>query len=238
MSESEQQERGRGRKFYGRRKGKALKPRQAQLLATLLPRLLAPGVARPGEPGRAPVDLVALFGPGREVWLEIGFGAGEHLAHQAALHPEVGFLGAEPFVNGVAAALSRIEAGGLGNVRLHPGDARDLVDLLPDASIGRVFLLYPDPWPKTRHRERRFMSVENLRALARVMAPGAALRLATDIEAYVRHALREAAAAGFLVEGDPGDWDAPWEDWRRTRYEAKAIREGRRPQYLTFRPAG
>lgn len=222
------------RKFYGRRHGKALRAAQAQRVAEALPRLAIPGAAREGDPGRAPVDPVALFGDDRPVWLEIGFGGGEHLVHQAASHPEVGFLGAEPFVNGVAAFLAKAEAAGLGNVRLHPADARDLIDMLPDAALERVFLLYPDPWPKARHADRRFMSATNLAALARVMAPGAELRLATDIPDYVRHALEAVEATPRFAE-EPRDRAAPWPDWIRTRYEAKALREGRTPAYLSFR---
>lgn len=222
------------RRFYGRRHGKALRAAQARLVAEALPRLAIPGAAREGDPARAPVDPAALFGDARPVWLEIGFGAGEHLAHQAASHPEIGFLGAEPFVNGVAAFLAKAEAAGLGNVRLHPADARDLIDLLPDAALARVFLLYPDPWPKKRHAGRRFMSPANLAALARVMAPGAELRLATDIPDYVRHAL-EAVAAAPAFAAEDRDRALPWPDWPGTRYEAKALREGRPPAYLIFR---
>jgi len=227
---------GQPRTFYGRIRGKALRPNQRRLIAELLPRLAVPGVARAGTPGRAPVDPAGRFGPGRPVWLEIGFGGGEHLVHQAVSHPEVGLIGCEPFVNGVAMALARIEAAGPGNLRLHAGDARDLIDLLPDASLARVFLLYPDPWPKTRHRGRRFVSPENRRALARVMAPGAELRLATDIPDYVRQTLQEVPRQGFrwLAEG-PRDWRRPWDDWLSTRYERKALRAGRVPHYLTFR---
>ena len=222
--------------FYGRLRGKTLKPNQARLLRDLLPRLAVPGVGRPGAEGRAPVEPAALFGDARPVWLEVGFGGGEHLAELAAAHPEVGLIGAEPFVNGVAMALARIEAAAVGNVRIHAGDARDLIDLLPAGSLARVYLLYPDPWPKTRHRERRFMNAENLAALARAMAPGAELRLATDIEDYVRHAVRAVAAApGFTVSGGPAEWRAAWPGWRTTRYEAKALREGRTPNYLIFR---
>lgn len=187
-------------------------------------------------PGRGEtVDLAALFGDARPVWLEIGFGGGEHLVHQAALHPEVGLIGAEPFVNGVAMALARIEAVGLENVRIHAADARDLLDQLPEGGIARVFLLYPDPWPKTRHWDRRFMNPDNLAALARVMAPGAELRLATDIADYARHAVKAAeVAGGFALQGGPRDWARPWPDWVTTRFEARARREGRGSQYLTF----
>lgn len=181
------------------------------------------------------VDLAALFGDARPVWLEIGFGGGEHLVHQAVLHPGMGLIGAEPFVNGVAMALARIEAEGLENVRIHAADARDLLDQLPAGGISRVFLLYPDPWPKTRHWDRRFMNPDNLAALARVMAPGAELRLATDIADYARHAIRAVEiAGGFALQGGPRDWERPWPDWVTTRFEARARREGRGSQYLTF----
>jgi tRNA (guanine-N7-)-methyltransferase len=133
-------------------------------------------------------------------------------------------------------ALARIEAEGLGNVRIHAADARDLLDQLPEGGIARVFLLYPDPWPKTRHWDRRFMNPDNLAALARVMAPGAELRLATDIAEYARHAVRAAEiAGGFALQGEPRDWERPWPDWVTTRFEARARREGRGSQYLTFR---
>ena len=190
-----------------------------------------PGVARPG-PG-APVDLAALFGDARPVWLEIGFGGGEHLAALAATHPEVGLIGAEPFVNGVAMALARIEAAG-SRERPHPaGDARDLPRPCRTISLDRIYLLYPDPWPKARHQRRRFVSAENLAALARVMAPGAELRLATDIPDYARHALEAVAASpDFAVVSAA---ETPWPGWPGTRYEAKALAAGRRPQYLTFR---
>lgn len=226
------------RVFYGRLRGKALRPNQRRLMRDLLPELAVPGVARPRPDAPPPpeIDVAALFGDTRPVWLEIGFGGGEHLAHLAEVHPEVGLIGAEPFVNGVAMALARIEVAGLGNVRIHAGDARDLIDQLPPASLARVYLLYPDPWPKTRHRARRFMNEGNLAALARVMAPGAELRLATDIPDYVAHAARAAEALPeFALDGGPEDWRAPWDGWRRTRYEAKALREGRTPAYLRFR---
>lgn len=223
------------RNFYGRRHGKALRPTQQRHLDELLPRIAVQGVDRVQNPAREAIDLSALFGRVCSVWLEIGFGGGEHFAAQAQAHPEVGLIGCEPFINGVAMALNQITLRGVeGTVRLHPGDARDLLDVLPRASVQRVFLLYPDPWPKARHADRRFMSVDNLRALARVMAPGAELRLATDIPAYVEHGLLAAEQVPeFRVPAGP-DWSAPWEEWHRTRYEAKAILAGRAPHYLRF----
>ncbi len=224
------------RKFFGRRHGKTLRPRQRRLIEELLPRLAVPGVARAGDPARAPVDPRVLFPDGRELWLEIGFGGGEHLVHQAKTNPQVGLIGCEPFINGVAMALMRIEDEGVENLRLHPGDARDLIELLPGASVARAFLLYPDPWPKSRHVDRRFMHPANLALLARVMRPGAVLRLATDIPEYVEHALAAVAAGEvFRLDEECGpDHARAWPDWPGTRYEAKALAAGRRPHYLSF----
>jgi tRNA (guanine-N7-)-methyltransferase len=216
------------RNFYGRRHGKALRPSQKRLIADLLPRLQIPGID-----DRRPVDPVALFGDARPLWLEIGFGGGEHLAHQAALNPGLGLIGCEPYVNGVAMLLNRIERGGIANLRIHPGDARDLIELLPEGSVERVFLLYPDPWPKARHHRRRFLCRENLAMLRRIMRPGSELRFATDIPDYVDHALTEVAGAeGFALVGN--GFSDPWPDWPGTRYEAKALAAGRSPAYLTI----
>jgi len=224
------------RKLYGRRHGKALRPRQRELLDELLPQLQVPGVAPPGDQDRAPVEPRAIFPEARALWVEVGFGAGEHLVYQAQRNPDVGLIGCEPYVNGVAMALARIAEARPGNVRLHPGDARDLIELLPPASVERVFLLYPDPWPKARHHRRRFMHPDNLAMLARIMPPGAVLRLATDIADYVEHALAAVAASEtFRLAPDGGaDHARPWPDWPGTRYEAKAVRDRRRPHYLTF----
>lgn len=223
------------RNFYGRTRGKTLKPAQERYLAEDLPRLAVPGVRWDENPDRAPLDVAALTGGG-PLWLEIGFGGGEHMVHQAAAHPGVTVLGCEPFVNGVAMALGKMRRAGVTNIRLHPGDARDLLDVLPPGSVDRAFLLYPDPWPKARHHRRRFVTPEHLGPLFDAMAPGALLRIATDIPDYVRQSLLEVPGAGFVWTADgPGDWRAPWPDWLSTRYEQKALREGRRPHYLTFR---
>lgn len=224
------------RNLYGRRHGKKLRPAQRRLLDELLPRLRIPGVAPEENPSRVPLGRGELFAGALPLWLEIGFGGGEHLTYQAREHPRIGLIGCEPFINGVAMALGRIENGGLDNVRLHAGDARDLIELLPDAALQRVFLLYPDPWPKVRHHRRRFANPDNLAALARVMIPGAELRLATDIPEYVEHALEAVAAAPEfqVAPGSAPDWSEPWPGWPGTRYEAKAIAAGRRPHYLTF----
>ncbi|MEM8731276.1 MAG: tRNA (guanine(46)-N(7))-methyltransferase TrmB [Pseudomonadota bacterium] len=226
------------RNFYGRLKGKALKQSQKAYLAEDLAGLSPGPVSWDYNPERTPLDLPRRFG-NRPVWLEVGFGGGEHLVHQAQNNPGVGIIGAEPYINGVAMLLGKIRRAGVGNLAVHPGDARDLLDVLPEASISRAFLLYPDPWPKTRHHRRRFVTPEHLDPLAQALAPGAILRVATDIPDYVRQTLEEVPKAGFdwLAER-PHDWRTPWSDWISTRYEQKALREGRVPHYLTFRRQG
>lgn len=226
------------RNFYGRTKGKTLKQSQQGYLDADL------GVLSPGDvdwdsnPDRRALDLDARFG-GKDVWLEIGFGGGEHMVHQAAANPGVGIIGAEPYINGVAMLLGKIRRAGVTNVAIHSGDARDLFDVIPEASISKAFLLYPDPWPKARHHRRRFVTEEHLIPLARCLKPGAEFRVATDIPDYVRQTLENVPKYGFTwtAEG-PDDWRSPWTDWTRTRYEAKAIREDRTPHYMTFRRDG
>ncbi|WP_375262051.1 tRNA (guanine(46)-N(7))-methyltransferase TrmB [Palleronia sp.] len=223
------------RNFYGRRKGHTLRPAQERYLQEDLDRLSPGPVEWVANPDRNPLDLDAIFG-GRDVWLEIGFGGGEHLVHQAARNPQVGIIGAEPYINGVAMLLGKIREAGVSNLRIHPGDVRDLFDVLPKESISGAFLLYPDPWPKARHHRRRFVTPEHLVPLAERLKPGANFRVATDIPDYVRQTLEEVPKAGFewLAE-EPADWREPWDDWLSTRYEQKALREGRTPHYLTFR---
>ena len=224
--------------LYGRRHGRPLRPGRRGLLETLLPavELRLPeggGAIDPAQPfalqpGEARPD---------EIWLEIGFGAGEHLAWQAAAHPGVGIIGCEPYRSGVAALLSRIEAEGLRNVRILPDDARPLLWRLVPASLGRVFILFPDPWPKARHHRRRIVSRPVLDRLAAAMRDGAELRLATDDVDYLRWMLALAAghpAFEWQVRG-PDDWRTRPPDWPPTRYEEKALREGRRPAFLRFR---
>lgn len=223
------------RNFYGRIHGKTLKQNQKVYLDEDLAQLSPGPVDWEENPERKPLDLDARFG-GRPVWLEVGFGGGEHMVHQAAQNPDVGIIGAEPYINGVAMLLGKIRQAGVTNLAVYPGDARDLMDVLPDRSISRAFLLYPDPWPKKRHHRRRFVTQEHLLPLARVLQPGAIFRVATDIPDYVRQTLEEVPRAGFewLAER-PADWREPWGDWISTRYEQKALREGRVPHYLTFR---
>lgn len=214
--------------LYGRRSGKPLAGYQRELLRTLLPRLAVDLTQ--------PVALDALFSaPRRDLWLEIGFGGGEHLLATAGSNRDIGLIGCEPFLNGLARALADIATGDLDNVRLHGGDAGALLDALPPASLGRVDLLYPDPWPKRRQRKRRFVSDENLGRLARAMRPGAELRFATDIDDYCGWTLaRLRRSPHFAWTAERArDWGEPWSDWVRTRYEAKAVAAGRRPCYLT-----
>lgn len=230
MSDQPQPQQAERRNFYGRVHGKTLRASQKDYLAQDLEPLRLKGVTPAENPARQPLDLS--FTRGRPLWLEVGFGGGEHLVHMAALYPQAFLIGAEPFVNGIAMLLGKIRAAGVTNLALHPGDVRDLFDVLPPSSIARAFLNYPDPWPKRRHHRRRFVTQDHLVPLARVMQPGAAFRVATDIPDYVRQARLEVPAAGFLPVSDGG---TPWEDWPSTRYEQKALREGRTPHYLTFR---
>ncbi|MBN2630129.1 MAG: tRNA (guanosine(46)-N7)-methyltransferase TrmB [Rhodobacteraceae bacterium] len=225
------------RNFYGRVHGKTLRASQKDYLARDLESLRLRGVAAWENPRRTPLDPAVLFATPRPVWVEVGFGGGEHLVHMAALYPGVGIIGCEPFVNGVAMLLGRIRQAKVRNLWIHPGDARDLFDVLPSASVDKVFLNYPDPWPKARHHRRRFVTPGYLALLARVMKPGAEFRVATDIPDYVRQTLEEVPKAGFVLTHQGGQGEA-WQDWLSTRYEQKALREGRSPHYLTFVRAG
>ncbi|MGX9357288.1 tRNA (guanine(46)-N(7))-methyltransferase TrmB [Roseobacteraceae bacterium S113] len=223
------------RNFYGRFKGKGLRKSQEAYLDEDLAALSPGAITWEANPDRAPLDVEALFA-GKDVWLEIGFGGGEHLVHQAADNPGVGIIGAEPYINGVAMLLGKIREAGVNNLRVHPGDVRDLFDVLPTASISKAFLLYPDPWPKARHHRRRFVTPEHLEPLARVLKSGAEFRVATDIPDYVRQTLEQVPRHGFSWQAQgPQDWRKPWSDWISTRYEQKALREDRTPHYLTFR---
>jgi len=223
------------RNFYGRFKGKTLRPTQIEYLENDLDALSPGPISVEENPDRTGLDMSAIF-DGKPVWLEIGFGGGEHLVHQATQNPDVGIIGCEPFINGVAMLLGKIRDADARNIRVYPGDARHLFDVVPEGSIDRAFLLYPDPWPKKRHHRRRFVTAEHLEPLARVLKKDAIFRVATDIPDYVRQTLQEVPKAGFewLAEG-PEDWRTPWGDWISTRYEQKALREGRTPHYLTFR---
>ncbi|MEK9672021.1 MAG: tRNA (guanosine(46)-N7)-methyltransferase TrmB [Rhodospirillaceae bacterium] len=195
---------------------------------------LLPRIAVPDD---GPVDAGSLFiNDGRHLWVEIGFGAGEHLAAQAAAHPDIGFIGAEPFVNGVASLLAQIDAAHLDNIRVFAEDARLLLPRLPDGSVDRVYLLYSDPWPKKRHWDRRFVQTETLGQLARVIRPGGEFRFATDHMDHARWALWRLIrhpAFEWTARG-PADWRDRPKDGFPTRYEEKQL-AGSKPVYLTFR---
>jgi tRNA (guanine-N7-)-methyltransferase len=221
--------------FFGRRKGHRLRPRQAELLTSLLPRL----AVELGAP--APADLRTLFPHSvAGVAIEIGFGGGEHLVAEARTHPDIGFIGCEPFVNGMAKALALIEMHKCENVRLHFGDATDLMDWVPPAALKRVDLIYPDPWPKRRHWKRRFVQIESLQKIARALRPAGQFRFVTDIPDYAAWTLERIRRTPQLVwtAERPADWQRPWNGFPGTRYEAKAKREGRVPCYLIFQRTG
>lgn len=225
-------ETARAHAFWGRRHGKALRLGQAAAIDELLPRLAVDLSAAPIEPRRlfdAAVD---------DVWMESGFGGGEHLVALAAANPTLGFLGAEPFVNGMAKALVAIHEAGLEDrIRLHAADSVPLLDALAPASLGRFHLLYPDPWPKKRHWKRRFVERDNLDRIARVLRPGGEFRFASDWAPYVDWTLKRVLdhPAFEWTARVADDWRRPWAGWPGTRYEEKALREGRTPAYLVFR---
>jgi tRNA (guanine-N7-)-methyltransferase len=220
----------RQRRHFGRRKGPSPSAHQAGLLQTLVPRLRI-------EP-QAGLDPRRYFSSKvSEVWLEVGFGGGEHLLWQAKANPRVGLIGAEPYVSGVAKLLSKLASSGpVSNLRLYTEDATDIIEVLPDASLGRVFVLFPDPWPKTRHHKRRFIQMAMLGELARVMKPGAELRFATDDNGYLVWTLERLCAhpAFAWLATTAADWLARPPDWPETRYEAKALRSGSTCTYLRF----
>lgn len=217
--------------FFGRRRGKRLRPGQMAALETLLPSLKLD----PEQP--APADIRTLFArPVDEVRLEIGFGGGEHLLAEVERHPNTGFIGVEPFVNGMAKLVSALGGEPPPNLRLYDDDATVLLDWLPEAALSGIDLLYPDPWPKKRHWKRRFVNAANLDRFARVLKPGGTFRFASDIDTYVNWTLlhcRDHPAFAWKAES-ADDWRRPYEGWPGTRYEAKAVRERRAPAYLTF----
>lgn len=217
-------------KLYGRRKGKKLRAHHSALIADMLPQIAVDLASGPIEPD-------ALFGKSRPaLHLEIGFGDGARLISRALENPDTAFIGCEPFVNGVAKALARIESERVRNVRLCAGDARELLPLLPDSSIDLVEILYPDPWPKRRQRKRRIISDEFLSVLGAKLKPGAAFRFASDDDDYCGWTLARVLRSPDFdwPAARPADWLTPWAGWESTRYETKAHAEGRKSSYLTF----
>ncbi|WP_407167592.1 tRNA (guanosine(46)-N7)-methyltransferase TrmB [Bradyrhizobium sp. ORS 111] len=218
--------------FFGRRKGHKLRAHQADLIDHLLPHL-ALDIGTP-----APGSLTELFDDGTEsVRLEIGFGGGEHLVAEAQAFPRTGFIGCEPYVNGMAKILTQIEAHNIGNIRLFAGDAAELLAWAPPRSLARIDLIHPDPWPKRRHWKRRFVQDATVAAMARILEPGGEFRFVSDIDDYcawtLAHLMRSPDFA-WLAERAT-DWQQPWPDYTMTRYGAKAEREGRKAAYLRFR---
>ena len=217
------------RRLYGRRQGHKLRAGQASLVEDLLPRIAVPATG--------PLTAATLFGNDRPLELEIGFGAGEHLAARAAARPDTGFIGCEPFLNGVVGALGHVEEGALGNVRLHMGDALDVLERLPDASLSRVYLLHPDPWPKARHAKRRMVNPGPLDLIAAKLKPGCEFRLGTDDPTYCRWAMAVMNTRRDFewTPRAPADFLTRPADWPETRYERKARRQGHEVWYFTYR---
>jgi tRNA (guanine-N7-)-methyltransferase len=232
----------RRQKLYGRRKGPKLTAHQSGLRETLLPQLTLDlaklnkpfSVFSPPPSGEVEARSASGGGTVQDIWLEVGFGAGEHLLWQAQHHPHVGMIGAEPYESGVAKLLSKLDGQTVPNIRLHEGDARDIITALPDASVGRVFILFPDPWPKTRHHKRRFVQGDLLTALARIMKDGAEFRFASDDAGYLEWTLERLMAHPDFVWTAQGvrDWTTRPADWPPTRYEEKALHGP--PAYLRF----
>jgi tRNA (guanine-N7-)-methyltransferase len=221
--------------FFGRRKGHKLRIHQADLIAHLLPQL-ALDIGSP-----APADLSDLFDDGIEgIRLEIGFGGGEHLIAEAQAFPDIGFIGCEPYVNGMAKILTQIESVNVKNIRLYAGDAAELVAWAPRQSMARIDLIHPDPWPKRRHWKRRFVQDATVAAMARILKPQGEFRFVSDIDDYcawtLAHLLR--SPDFFWTAERAADWHLPWPGYTMTRYGRKAEREGRKAAYLRFRRVG
>jgi tRNA (guanine-N7-)-methyltransferase len=218
--------------FFGRRKGHKLRSHQADLIEHLLPRLSL-DIGKPG-----PADLAGLFDtPVDDLRLEIGFGGGEHLVAEARALPKIGFIGCEPYVNGMAKILTQIEAHAIGNIRLFAGDAAELLAWAPPRALARIDLIHPDPWPKRRHWKRRFVQDLTVAAMARVLKPDGEFRFVSDIADYCAWTLAHLSRSPDFVwtAEQASDWRLPWADYTMTRYGRKAEREGRHAAYLRFR---
>ena len=230
-------------RFYGRRHGKRIKGTRLYLMENLLPKIEI------SEPKENKIKISSLFNfTPKQVWLEVGFGGGEHLAYQAKQHPDIAFIGAEPFLNGVASLLSHlngtwgkaanedvlIEPERTDNVRVFPDDIRKLFDFFEDGIFNRIYVLYPDPWPKSRHEDRRFIGQKNLPQLARLLSQTGELRIATDVEQYADWAKEQIEQSGLFYQTNE-NIRKPFSDWYSTRYEQKGLKAGRTPTYLVYR---
>ncbi len=223
--------------FYGRRRGKKLSKIQSNYIKTYLPKISLAGISYSDNPTRCKIKIKEVFGNRCQVWLEIGFGGGEHLLSIAKKNQDVGIIGCEPYLNGVAMLLPRLANENLKKVRIFMDDARILLEVLPDSSISKLFLLFPDPWPKKRHKQRRFINKNNLENFKRILKIGSLIYIATDVNEYVRHALetfKNEDAFVWMAES-ASDWRNPWEDWENTRYHAKAETSGKKTTFLIFK---
>ena len=223
--------------FYGRRRGKKLSKLQNYYIKNFLPDICVKGISYDENPNRHKVTAKKIFNENCPIWLEIGFGGGEHLLSIAKKNRNIGIIGCEPYLNGVAMFLPRLAEEKLSKVKVFMDDARILLEVLPDLSISKLFLLFPDPWPKNRHKQRRFINVENLKVFERILKIDALIYIATDVNSYVKHVLEMFNNhSGFdWVADSADDWRNSWEDWENTRYFSKAKLSGRQITFLIFK---
>ena len=223
--------------FYGRKRGKKLSGLQEQFISNYLPKISLGGISYEENPSREKIKIEEIFGEKCPVWLEIGFGGGEHLLAIAKKNTNNGIIGCEPYVNGVAMLLPRLEKENLTKVRIFMDDARVLLEVLPDVSIEKLFLLFPDPWPKTKHKRRRLINKESLQSFKRVLMIDALIYIATDVDDYVKNVLEIFYGEETFewIATSASDWRNPWEDWEATRYFEKAKASGRKTTFLIFK---
>ncbi|MEE2774897.1 MAG: tRNA (guanosine(46)-N7)-methyltransferase TrmB [Pseudomonadota bacterium] len=223
-------------KHYGRRRGKGFSKRKHFLLSEILPRMAPKGVSNEENPFRKKIKFAEVFGRDCPVWVEVGFGGGEHLIHLARKYSNVGFIGCEPYENGVAKIVQSIFDKKISNVKVIMNDVRNFFSVTPDASVAKVFLLFPDPWPKKKHIKRRFIDDQNLESLRRILQPGGKFYLATDSNDYVRHSIAKIMCNNDFewLANSRKDWVEPWDDWIDTRYFKKARRSGKVCTFLVF----
>ncbi len=223
-------------KLYGRRRGKGFSRRNFFFINEILPQIVPKGVSIEENPLRKKLEFRAVFGRDCPVWIEIGFGGGEHLLHLARKYRDVGFIGCEPYQNGVAKLVQSISDEKISNVKVLMNDARNFLEVVPDSSVGKIFLLFPDPWPKKRHIKRRFIDEQNLECVARILQPGGKFYLATDSNDYVKHAIKKIMSKpGFeRLANSRKDYSEPWIDWVDTRYSLKARQAGKICSFLVF----